>query len=357
VITRHRKGTIECPYSVGGALVGDFRTKLAGMGDGFQREAMSGRVAEFEDRLARLYGRVPGGAGTNRVELRRAGDADVAVTRLLCDGARSGTLEHSTHLLLVVVGDGTAIFTAEDGSEIEAKPDVPAVLGAGVRYSYTVTATRLTLLQVSSAALRARSALTGIPLPEERELPQPIDEDACRGLVALVNEVSSAIASTEINDATREAMRAKVADLILQTARDQQPSPALRGHVAAADQWIRPRLRAEITTADIADAVGISVRTLQQVFHEQLGQTPTQYVRTQRLEHVREALQKAEAGASVASIAREWGFRHIGRFSGAYNDLFGELPRITLAHGKRRTSDTAAGATYDSVKGPAVITA
>jgi AraC-like DNA-binding protein len=35
-------------------------------------------------------------------------------------------------------------------------------------------------------------------------------------------------------------------------------------------------------------------------------------------------------GATVAEIARRWGFAHLGRFARAYRDAYGETPAQTL---------------------------
>lgn len=32
--------------------------------------------------------------------------------------------------------------------------------------------------------------------------------------------------------------------------------------------------------------------------------------------------------------ALDWGFRHLGRFAGDHQELFGEIPEATLARGK-----------------------
>lgn len=110
---------------------------------------MSGLVADFDGRLADVYGRASDGEVLHRLELRRAGDADVSITRALCEGTRSGALEHPSHHLLVLVGDGDAVFTTVGRRRVTADSATPVLLQCGERYSYVVTATQLTLLQIS----------------------------------------------------------------------------------------------------------------------------------------------------------------------------------------------------------------
>ncbi len=56
------------------------------------------------------------------------------------------------------------------------------------------------------------------------------------------------------------------------------------------------------------------------------------YLRRVRLALARADLVAAEpARDTVTAIAHRWGFHHQGRFSAAYREAYGELPRRTLA--------------------------
>ncbi|WP_207406141.1 helix-turn-helix transcriptional regulator [Rathayibacter sp. SD072] len=83
---------------------------------------------------------------------------------------------------------------------------------------------------------------------------------------------------------------------------------------------------------EIAGAAHLSVRGTQVAFQRLLGTTPLQYLRDERLDRVRTDLRLADpVRATVADIARGWGFGHLGRFSSAYAARFGEYPSETLA--------------------------
>jgi AraC-like DNA-binding protein len=102
--------------------------------------------------------------------------------------------------------------------------------------------------------------------------------------------------------------------------------------IRRAAAYIEAHPHRPITLADIAAAAAISVRTLQSGFQRHLGTTPMLYLRQVRLTHAHDDLQNADPtqGDDVATIARHWGFGHLGRFAGYYRTTYGHPPRHTL---------------------------
>ena len=83
--------------------------------------------------------------------------------------------------------------------------------------------------------------------------------------------------------------------------------------------------------ADLCRAAGVSERTLRNAFHDVHGLSPKQYLRRHGLEEARQALRLAHgARGAVTLVATECGFFELGRFAGAYRQLFGERPSDTL---------------------------
>jgi transcriptional regulator GlxA family with amidase domain len=81
----------------------------------------------------------------------------------------------------------------------------------------------------------------------------------------------------------------------------------------------------------MAQAAGVSQKTLELAFRQALGMTPGKYLMLTRLNGAHHELADAIRGQhTVTEVALRWGFSHIGRFSGAYRQLFGELPSQTL---------------------------
>lgn len=94
------------------------------------------------------------------------------------------------------------------------------------------------------------------------------------------------------------------------------------------ETYIRQRLCAPISLVDLANASGLSPRSLNALCHKYHGVSPMVLLRNMRLDAVRHKLQTS-AGANVTSIALDHGFGHLGRFSAYYRERFGELPRDT----------------------------
>lgn len=82
---------------------------------------------------------------------------------------------------------------------------------------------------------------------------------------------------------------------------------------------------------DLSTAAGVSTRTLGYLFLRIYGITPMAYVKRERLKKARLLLQQSDPSiATVASIARECGFAHMGQFALDYKRLLGESPSQTL---------------------------
>lgn len=85
------------------------------------------------------------------------------------------------------------------------------------------------------------------------------------------------------------------------------------------------------TVADLAARVGVTTRGLQAGFTRHLGVAPMAYLRQVRLTRAHLDLQDADpARRSVAEIASQWGFTHLGRFAAAYRGRYGCVPSETL---------------------------
>ncbi len=86
-----------------------------------------------------------------------------------------------------------------------------------------------------------------------------------------------------------------------------------------------------ISIASLAEKYEVSEQTLQNSFKSLFGFTPKLFLRLLKLNIVHyELKQSAPNETTISKIAIKWGFRHMGRFSAYYTELFGENPSQTL---------------------------
>ncbi|MFJ6415945.1 AraC family transcriptional regulator [Paeniglutamicibacter sp. NPDC091659] len=87
----------------------------------------------------------------------------------------------------------------------------------------------------------------------------------------------------------------------------------------------------DLSVGDLAEALGVSIRTLQVALAKERGSTPSRMLREARLQRAHLMLGEADPHLdSVTSIAERCGFGHLGRFAQAYRQHFGMAPSQTL---------------------------
>ncbi len=104
--------------------------------------------------------------------------------------------------------------------------------------------------------------------------------------------------------------------------------------VGRAEAWLRANIDRSFAVADIAQAVGTSLRSLQEGVRRERGTTLSEMIETVRLERFRAALADPENGGSVTAAAYMAGIGHPGRAAAAYRRRYGETPSQTLRRRK-----------------------
>ncbi|EJT05812.1 helix-turn-helix transcriptional regulator [Rhizobium sp. CCGE 510] len=125
-------------------------------------------------------------------------------------------------------------------------------------------------------------------------------------------------------------------------------------HVRDAINFMHVNMARPITISMVAEAVGISTRSLETGFRSFRETTPSAFLRTIRLRAAREDLLDASNPESVKDICLKWGFFHLGRFSAAYRDAYGEKPSDTKRR-QARSQRTPQGEWHDNMPGQHAI--
>ncbi|MGQ7932354.1 anthranilate 1,2-dioxygenase regulatory protein AndR [Paraburkholderia sp. D1E] len=100
--------------------------------------------------------------------------------------------------------------------------------------------------------------------------------------------------------------------------------------VRVADEFMAQHLPMPLMLQDIASAAGVSIRTLGDAFQNFRNASPMTCLRQLRLDRARAALVASSGAVSIATIAMDCGFTHLGRFAISYRERFGESPSDTV---------------------------
>jgi transcriptional regulator GlxA family with amidase domain len=101
---------------------------------------------------------------------------------------------------------------------------------------------------------------------------------------------------------------------------------------------MRAHLDGHLRVTELCRILDLSERGLRNAFYRVHGMSPTRWIKSERLQGVRNALvQYKTPQTTVTSVAAEYGFYELGRFAAIYKDAFGEAPSDTLRSMGRTT--------------------
>ena len=151
----------------------------------------------------------------------------------------------------------------------------------------------------------------------------------CRQLAG--SEIS-AILAQQLTRLAAAALLQAFPNTTLTAAYFPGPGPVPPATVRRAAAFIDAHAGQPVTVAEIAAAAGVTARALQYAFRRHYDTTPAGYLRQIRLTRAHRQLQAADpaTGATVAQIARRWGWASPASFATAYRKQYGMSPRHTL---------------------------
>lgn len=236
------------------------------------------------------------------------------------------------------VSDGEREYSAEEGNALLFSPNRRRTrVSACDRIAYEALAVLMPASNIrrimDRQGLKWQSGALQLPTGEDRgaslrsytlflgdEFSRPATpltrQPAIDGVSAVLEELVFDVASgIDASDSSEPETRSAGAD-----------------YVRRAEELMWARFDEPVTIADISETLGIGVRSLQIAFHEHRGHTPREALTRIRLEEVRRRLGAARKSQNISSIAFDCGFTHLGRFSSAYRQFFGELPSETVRY-------------------------
>jgi AraC-like DNA-binding protein len=229
------------------------------------------------------------------------------------------------------------VTISADGVTRRACPGTLALLPPGRDLHYVEWAhdSTFTTLRIDEPVLAAHERLVGAHLDRDAP-PLLLDLRTSSVLAWLMGLLSTEVRTPTgalADDAVAEQLSTlALTGLLLALAAPARPRPPSSGPGRAAT--VRRALEVAdplVTPLELARAAGVSLRTLQDAFHQELQTTPTAHLRRRRLEGAHAELRRlAYDATTVEAVAHRWGFTNYGRFTRSYRATYGVSPAATL---------------------------
>jgi len=236
--------------------------------------------------------------------------------------------------ILITSSDGSA--PVAEGSAVVVSPGSPVVV------EYLTDDRRMETLLFEQSAVEAElAAVLGAPVTKPLRFDLQFSLSGAspfsRALMLLRNELTDPAGLTAVPAMSSHLGRLIMTGLLV-SQRHNYTEGLARPRAVPGSKPIRNALEfienqpGDIeTVADIAAAVGLSVRALDDGFQRYVGTPPMAYLRQVRMVRAHAELRASDPERTTASaVARKWGFGHYGRFAAEYARRFGRKPSETL---------------------------
>lgn len=195
------------------------------------------------------------------------------------------------------------------------------------------------IIQIKKQALHAMfESLSGRQAPEIEfdtgiDLRSPIGSILKRH-VAMMVEAAERLGPSHSRylDTLRDGLMVELLSSFDHTARNSVSFEAIASPacVQRADDFIAAHFDRKISVVEIAEAAGVSLRSLQTSYVKTRGMTLWEQLQMQRLAFFRAKLLRAQPRECVTEIALDAGLGHLGRAAKSYFEKYGERPVDTL---------------------------
>ncbi|MEG0921728.1 MAG: AraC family transcriptional regulator [Comamonas sp.] len=273
------------------------------------------------------------------IRMRHGYGADISID------PHSGTLDG--YYLIVLPTRGNAVFQFGESS-FDVSPKSAVMLSPGKRFRFTASndyeqiLLRLERKAIDDAWRRLTSHDEAPFICFEAEIPS--QTAGWQALMPMLQWVARCSVPEHGRNGAQTVLLAETEMLLATTLLLHQPhnrtehlwpapSPSVPAAVRRAQAYMLEHMNSSLPVGLVASHCGLSVRHLQALFSDECGVSPLQWLRIQRLQAIRHALQ-ADDTHSISETALRFGFTHLGEFSRAYRKAFGET--ATQTRGGRR---------------------
>jgi AraC-like DNA-binding protein len=213
---------------------------------------------------------------------------------------------------------------------------------AQTRFRMSSTCQHLTTRVCRRAVEERLAQKLGRRLQEPLEFDLEVRSDSEFGrawwaLVAHICDLSASTPSVLASEEIRAQYSRTIVEMLIHAAPhnysrylhqfEAQSSPR---HVRRAQEYVATHLVEIRSVADIAAAIGVSARTLQNGFRQALNISPAAYVRQARVRALHSALLTADSSVSVTRLMASVGIASFGRYAEYYRQQIGVAPSATL---------------------------
>ncbi len=287
--------------------------------------------------------RVHGPSGSLNTELLKLDDAGTTVGRVISSGHEIELKDSNTVTILMPIAGRLDIRITD--KEYMAHPGRFLVVRPSERLTRATPIIRAkfkaTTLQIAVARLQKLADACGLP-PEKafatdageltgsagkylaRQLPQLSEDLFARPGQAVPKKVLTVLATL-----IDEQICYMLGDIV-ESSTSKNVVPAFH-RVRQAEDLMHARSDEPLSMLDVAQSLGVSLRSLQLAFNEVYDLGPRDILNRIRLDKARQRLLAADADGQVTTVALDCGFFHLSRFAQAYARAYGERPSETLA--------------------------
>jgi AraC-like DNA-binding protein len=299
-------------------------------------------VAAISDVYSEVTVLPPHGAEHMRLELRAATLPNVRIGDLRISKSMVRSACYPTYAVCLALDGKIRISTGGVTAHVHGASGAVVSPGEAVWVDYlSAECNMLTVLFERKAIEAELAAMLGhavsAPVRFDLQLNHVEDAPFARALRLLRGELGATDGLTALPEMSTRLGRLVMAGLLISQPNNYSADLVLpqkivgRRAIREAVSIIEDRPTQIETVADLAKAVGLSVRSLDDGFRRHVGTSPMAYLRQVRLARAHEELVACDADATTATeVAGNWGFWHYGRFSAAYRKRYGCTPSQTL---------------------------